>query len=92
MKKKRGRPRKYAPDGNIALLQLAPTTPIASNSTNHGDSVGLGSSSGGGGGVASEPPPKRNRGRPPGSGKKQINALGSRVKVTVFLLSLNFVI
>ncbi|OMO77253.1 hypothetical protein CCACVL1_15130 [Corchorus capsularis] len=77
MKKKRGRPRKYAPDGNIALLQLAPTTPISSNSANHGggDSVGLGSSSGGGG-AASEPPAKRNRGRPPGSGKRQIDALG----------------
>ncbi|EOY24022.1 PREDICTED: AT-hook motif nuclear-localized protein 13 [Theobroma cacao] len=76
MKKKRGRPRKYAPDGNIALLQLAPTTPIASNSANHGggDSVGLGSSSGGG--AASEPPAKRNRGRPPGSGKRQMDALG----------------
>ncbi|XVE65280.1 hypothetical protein DITRI_Ditri07aG0168300 [Diplodiscus trichospermus] len=74
MKKKRGRPRKYAPDGNIALLQLAPTSPIASNSANHGsDSVGLGSS---GGVAASEPPPKKNRGRPPGSGKRQIDALG----------------
>ncbi|XP_022736463.1 AT-hook motif nuclear-localized protein 13-like [Durio zibethinus] len=78
MKKKRGRPRKYTPDGNIALLQLAPTTPIASNSANHGaggDSVGLGSSSGGAG-AASEPPAKRNRGRPPGSGKRQMDALG----------------
>ncbi|XP_022757438.1 AT-hook motif nuclear-localized protein 13-like [Durio zibethinus] len=76
MKKKRGRPRKYAPDGNIALLQLAPTTPIASNSTSHGggDSVGLGCSNGGA--AASEPPAKRNRGRPAGSGKRQINALG----------------
>ncbi|XP_022717890.1 AT-hook motif nuclear-localized protein 13-like isoform X2 [Durio zibethinus] len=76
MKKKRGRPRKYAPDGNIALLQLAPTTPNASNSANHGgaDSVGLGSSSGGG--AASEPLAKRNRGRPPGSGKRQMDALG----------------
>ncbi|XVF11030.1 hypothetical protein REPUB_Repub07fG0234200 [Reevesia pubescens] len=81
MKKKRGRPRKYAPDGNIALLQLAPTTPIASNSSNHGgggDSVGLGSSSGGdgGAGAVSEPPAKKNRGRPPGSVKRQIDALG----------------
>ncbi|KAG4117160.1 hypothetical protein ERO13_D12G211600v2 [Gossypium hirsutum] len=79
MKKKRGRPRKYAPDGNIALLQLAPTTPIASNSANHGDgdSVGLGSNSGvAGGGAVSEPPAKRNRGRPPGSSKRQMDALG----------------
>ncbi|KAE8727409.1 AT-hook motif nuclear-localized protein 13 [Hibiscus syriacus] len=72
MKKKRGRPRKYAPDGNIAL-QLAPTTPIANHCPDHGgsDSVGLGSL-----GDAVEPPPKRNRGRPPGSGKRQIDALG----------------
>ncbi|KAB2053915.1 hypothetical protein ES319_A12G219100v1 [Gossypium barbadense] len=79
MKKKRGRPRKYASDGNIALLQLAPTTPIASNSANHGDgdSVGLGSNTGvAGGGALSEPPAKRNRGRPPGSSKRQMDALG----------------
>ncbi|KAL4348887.1 hypothetical protein GQ457_17G020120 [Hibiscus cannabinus] len=79
-KKKRGRPRKYAPDGNIALLQLAPTTTIASNSANHGEgeSVGLGTNSGGGsgGGGVSEPPAKKNRGRPPGSSKKQMDALG----------------
>ncbi|MBA0656957.1 hypothetical protein Goklo_009275 [Gossypium klotzschianum] len=82
MKKKRGRPRKYAPDGNIALLQLAPTTPIASNSANHGDgdSVGLGSNSGvAGGGAVSEPPAKRNRGRPPGSSKRQMDALAGGV-------------
>ncbi|XWS38735.1 hypothetical protein CRYUN_Cryun19dG0155900 [Craigia yunnanensis] len=72
MKKKRGRPRKYDPDGNIAVLQLAPTTPISSNSAG-GDSVGLENSSGGG---AQEPSSKRNRGRPPGSGKRQIDALG----------------
>ncbi|KAE8661876.1 AT-hook motif nuclear-localized protein 13 [Hibiscus syriacus] len=79
VKKKRGRPRKYAPDGNIALLQLAPTPPIASNTANHGEgeSVGLGSNSGAGaGGAASEPPAKKNRGRPPGSTKKQMDALG----------------
>uniref|UniRef100_A0A2P2KJH9 AT-hook motif nuclear-localized protein n=1 Tax=Rhizophora mucronata TaxID=61149 RepID=A0A2P2KJH9_RHIMU len=69
-KKKRGRPRKYTPDGNIAL-GLSPT-PISS-----GTSVGLADSGGGGTpGVASEPPVKRNRGRPPGSGKKQLDALG----------------
>lgn len=77
MKKKRGRPRKYAPDGNIALLQLAPSSPIASNSANHGgaDSVGLGSSSGGV--VASDTSAKRSRGRPPGTGKRQMDALGN---------------
>lgn len=63
-KKKRGRPRKYAPDGNIAL-GLAPT-PIPSTAA-HGDATGT---------PSSEPPAKRNRGRPPGSGKKQLDALG----------------
>ncbi|GMJ12497.1 hypothetical protein HRI_004918900 [Hibiscus trionum] len=87
IKKKRGRPRKYAPDGNIAL-QLAPTTPMATHSANHGgsDSVGLGSV-----GAAVEPPPKRNRGRPPGSGKRQIDALGgvSGVGFTPHVITVN---
>lgn len=65
-KKKRGRPRKYAPDGNIAL-RLAPTESPAS----HG-----GDSGGGGDTSASKPPAKRNRGRPPGTGKRQLDALG----------------
>ncbi|OAY24389.1 AT-hook motif nuclear-localized protein 13 [Manihot esculenta] len=71
-KKKRGRPRKYTPDGNIAL-GLSPT-PISSspNSLVHADSGG----GTGTPGVASEPSSKRNRGRPPGSGKKQLDALG----------------
>ncbi|KAK7406381.1 hypothetical protein VNO78_08005 [Psophocarpus tetragonolobus] len=50
-KKKRGRPRKYSSDGNIAL-GLGPTNAPA------------------------EPPAKKQRGRPPGSGKKQMDALG----------------
>ncbi|CAJ1929036.1 unnamed protein product [Sphenostylis stenocarpa] len=53
-KKKRGRPRKYSPDGNIAL-GLVPNHTAASSS---------------------EPAPKKHRGRPPGSGKKQMDALG----------------
>ncbi|KDP24418.1 hypothetical protein JCGZ_26547 [Jatropha curcas] len=69
-KKKRGRPRKYTPDGNIAL-GLSPT-PISSSA----NSLGHADSGGGTSGVASEPPAKRNRGRPPGSGKKQLDALG----------------
>ncbi|MBA0584260.1 AT-hook motif nuclear-localized protein 13 [Gossypium raimondii] len=87
IKKKRGRPRKYAPDGNIAL-QLAPTTQIPSHSANHAgnDSVGLPSV-----GAAAEPPPKRNRGRPPGSGKRQIDALGgvSGVGFTPHVITVN---
>ncbi|RDX69527.1 AT-hook motif nuclear-localized protein 13, partial [Mucuna pruriens] len=52
-KKKRGRPRKYSPDGNIAL-GLAPTNASSSSAE----------------------PTKKHRGRPPGSGKKQMDALG----------------
>lgn len=80
-KKKRGRPRKYTPDGSIAL-GLAPTTPLSSASGLHGDSYGAnatapGSGSAGGGiATSSETPAKRNRGRPPGSVKKQLDALG----------------
>ncbi|KAJ7944604.1 AT-hook motif nuclear-localized protein [Quillaja saponaria] len=64
-KKKRGRPRKYSPDGNIALA-LAPT-PISS-SAGHNDSSGT---------PSTEPQAKKHRGRPPGSGKKQLDALGA---------------
>ncbi|XP_028764265.1 AT-hook motif nuclear-localized protein 13-like [Neltuma alba] len=62
-KKKRGRPRKYSPDGSIAL-GLAPT-PLSSSSA----PADLSATSG-------EPPAKKSRGRPPGSGKKQLDALG----------------
>lgn len=74
-RKKRGRPRKYSPDGNIALgLSPTPVTPISSGvpPTDSG--------SGGGGdaeGPSSENPSKKARGRPPGSGKKQLDALGN---------------
>lgn len=64
-KKKRGRPRKYSPDGNIAL-GLAPT-PISSSAV-PGDSGDMHSP---------DPRPKKNRGRPPGTGKRQMDALGS---------------
>ncbi|CAH2078717.1 unnamed protein product [Thlaspi arvense] len=77
-KKKRGRPRKYAPDGNIGLA-LAPTSPLPSASNSYGggtDGGGGGDSGGGANANSSDPPAKRNRGRPPGSGKKQLDALG----------------
>ncbi|GLT91206.1 hypothetical protein SLE2022_091060 [Rubroshorea leprosula] len=74
-KKKRGRPRKYPADGNTAL-QLATTSPIPSSSANHVDSVGLGGSGGAATPASSEPPAKKNRGRPSGSGKRQLDALG----------------
>ncbi|KAM7256401.1 hypothetical protein ACFE04_012142 [Oxalis oulophora] len=58
-KKKRGRPRKYTPDGNISL-GLSPT-PAAGGAGVAGDST-------------ADTPSKRMRGRPPGSGKKQTDA------------------
>ncbi|XP_010530043.1 PREDICTED: AT-hook motif nuclear-localized protein 8-like [Tarenaya hassleriana] len=75
-KKKRGRPRKYAPDGNIAL-GLAPTSPLPSASSSYGGADAISGGDGGGANANSaDPPVKRNRGRPPGSGKKQLEALG----------------
>ncbi|CAK7356161.1 unnamed protein product [Dovyalis caffra] len=73
-KKKRGRPRKYTPDGNIAL-GLSPTPIPEGMSAGHADSGGVGGS-GVTPDVASEHPSKKHRGRPPGSGKKQLDALG----------------
>lgn len=73
-RKKRGRPRKYSPspDGNNIALGLAPApiTPISSVG-GHVDS------SDGGNNPMSEPSAKKARGRPAGSGKKQLDALGS---------------
>lgn len=82
-KKKRGRPRKYSPDGggSSIALGLAPT-PMSSSIVGSGSGIAGG---GGGGGQAdssgtapsSENPSKRHRGRPPGSSKKQLDALGN---------------
>ncbi|CAE6215556.1 unnamed protein product [Arabidopsis arenosa] len=86
VKKKRGRPRKYTPDGSIAL-GLAPTSPLLSAASNSygggGGEGGVGDSGGGGGGNgnSADPPAKRNRGRPPGSSKKQLDALGGTAGV-----------
>ncbi|XP_006662095.3 AT-hook motif nuclear-localized protein 10-like [Oryza brachyantha] len=74
MRKKRGRPRKYAPDGSMALA-LAPISSASGSPAQpppghqpHGFSISS---------PASDPNAKR-RGRPPGSGKKkQFEALGS---------------
>jgi len=69
-KKKRGRPRKYSPDGgaNNIALGLAPT-PISSS---------VGGTGGGGGdsGGAAASSDKKNRGRPSSSSKLQLDALG----------------
>ena len=51
-KKKRGRPRKYGPDGSHMALALTPASMAASPGS-------------------LTPTPKKNRGRPPGSGRKQ---------------------
>ncbi|XP_059656768.1 AT-hook motif nuclear-localized protein 8-like [Cornus florida] len=74
-RKKRGRPRKYSPDGNIALGLAPAPTPTTQAPVNPVSTVAHGDS-----GVAtpsSDTPAKRSRGRPPGTGKKQLNALGS---------------
>ncbi|KAL3834957.1 hypothetical protein ACJIZ3_009693 [Penstemon smallii] len=73
-RKKRGRPRKYSPDHNAIGLGLSPATPAAQISSSivvhHNDSGG------GGGTHSSEAQGKKNRGRPPSSVKKQLDALG----------------
>ncbi|CAH9134236.1 unnamed protein product [Cuscuta epithymum] len=76
-KKKRGRPRKYSPDGGIALaLSPAPVSPISSMA-GHGDSGGGTGTSSAAPNNSSENQPKKARGRPPGSGKRQLDAVGS---------------
>ncbi|KAJ8645249.1 hypothetical protein MRB53_006997 [Persea americana] len=75
MKRKRGRPRKYGPDGAMALA----LTPVSPPSTVPPSGGGAGSGSGGFS-LARSPssPTKKGRGRPSGSGKKQqMAALGS---------------
>ncbi|KAF5201128.1 At-hook motif nuclear-localized protein [Thalictrum thalictroides] len=73
MKRKRGRPRKYGPDGTMALaLTPAPQTQVVQNSG------GGGFSPSSGGPASPSSSMKKSRGRPPGSGKKQqMAALGS---------------
>ncbi|KAG8066026.1 hypothetical protein GUJ93_ZPchr0004g39580 [Zizania palustris] len=66
VKKKRGRPRKYGPDGSIGL-GLKPAAAVGAEAG--GQSGGAGSNSN---------PDGKRRGRAPGSGKKkQLDALGS---------------
>ncbi|GAB2210417.1 hypothetical protein Droror1_Dr00015683 [Drosera rotundifolia] len=93
MKKKRGRPRKYGPDGSIALSlsSQSPSSAISESPIPFSVSpvappaqtpVPLPVSGGGGGDVIASPSSslgaKKPRGRPPGSGKKhQYNTVGS---------------
>ncbi|CAD5163887.1 unnamed protein product [Musa acuminata subsp. malaccensis] len=65
VKRKRGRPRKYGPDGNVALA----LSPISSSAPPSGTGTVSGSASGSG-----APTQKRGRGRPPGTGRKQLLA------------------
>ncbi|KQJ97902.1 AT-hook motif nuclear-localized protein 10 [Brachypodium distachyon] len=77
MRKKRGRPRKYAPDGSMALA----LAPLSSASGGSPMQPGQQQQQQHGGFSISSPPSDPNakrRGRPPGSGKKkQFEALGS---------------
>ncbi|XWS24631.1 hypothetical protein CRYUN_Cryun28dG0119200 [Craigia yunnanensis] len=77
LKRNRGRPRKYGPDGTMPLALIPATSSVTVTQSNNG------------GGFPSPPPPsggsacsptstKKARGRPPGSGKKhQLEAPGS---------------
>ncbi|XAR64290.1 hypothetical protein NMG60_11024567 [Bertholletia excelsa] len=77
MKKKRGRPRKYGPDGAMALaLTHGQSTSAVSPSIGQFSSAPGPPSAASGGSVS--PSFKKARGRPPGSSKKlQLEALGS---------------
>jgi hypothetical protein len=64
VKKKRGRPRKYGPDGTLGMGPKPATE--------------AGRQSGGAGSKSNSNPEGKRRGRPPGSGKKkQLDALGN---------------
>ncbi|CAN4095505.1 unnamed protein product [Withania somnifera] len=80
MKRKRGRPRKYGPDGSMAMgLNTAGASPPVAGGTVTAGGLSLKepvNSAAGGGQSLSEGPGsptsmKKARGRPPGSGKKQ---------------------
>lgn len=86
VKKKRGRPRKYAPDGSMAL-GLTPVSPTSATPPGIGGFSPL--SMGQTNMNLSDPgdPNKKAKGRPPGSGKKQqLLALGNVVVIVVLFL------
>lgn len=79
VKRKRGRPRKYGPEGSVALA-LSPISTYAPS----GSLIGSGSASG-----SRAPTQKRGRGRPPGTGRKQIlSSLGKCLMIFCDELSL----
>jgi hypothetical protein len=79
VRKKRGRPRKYKPDGAVTLGHSP-----SSSSTPHSSSSGMGTmviTPGSGGSGSGTPSEKRGRGRPPGSGKmQQLASLGELMR------------
>lgn len=94
VKRKRGRPRKYGPDGSIAMALVPSPPPTAaappppgvnfSPSMHQPPSLAVPPPSG----MPSSPSPstKKARGRPPGSGKKQpVEALGININFLIFL-------
>ncbi|CAM0943276.1 unnamed protein product [Alopecurus aequalis] len=84
VKKKRGRPRKYKPDGSVTALGLSSPSPSTPHSSSPGSGFGPGaivttpgSGFGPGGSGSGALTEKRARGRPPGSGKmQQLASLG----------------
>lgn len=89
VKKKRGRPRKYGPDGSMALSLTSPgsgglASPLQSPPSQHVVNSPIG-------GSASGSEPKKGRGRPLGSSKKhQMKALGNSIymyNLLVFYMS-----
>lgn len=75
LKKKRGRPRKYGPDGPVSL-RLSPMSAPANSTPG-----------------SSTPSHKRNRGRPPGSGRKQqLASLGINLCELSFVLHCSYII
>ena len=83
VKKRRGRPRKYGPEGtmSLALSPLSSTSPP-------GPAPGAGTVAGSGSEmVSATPTPKRGRGRPPGTGRKQqLASLGKMINPPIGLL------
>lgn len=75
VKRKRGRPRKYGPDGSMAL---SPALPSAAATQSSGGFSPPPTATPLSGGPASPTSMKKARGRPPGSSKKQqLDALGN---------------
>lgn len=71
VKRRRGRPRKYGPDGSVALA----LSPISSSAP-YGSVIGSSSAS-----ESGAPTQKRGRGRPPGTGRKQLLASLGGLKI-----------